>query len=114
MAEYHVHVHFVESRQGEMLDLLRRIEQKVTKEMASLQDIQDAVTQQTTVQGSVVTLLGILAADLKAAIANNNPTQLQAVLDTLNSNAQALAAAVVANTPAAPGGGGTPSVPATA
>ena len=114
MAEYHVHVHFVENRQGEVLDFLKRIEQKVTKEMASLQDIQDAVTQQTTVQGSVVTLLGILAADLKAAISNNNPAQMQAVLDTLNANAQALAAAVVANTPAANGGGGTPSVPATA
>jgi hypothetical protein len=73
--------------------------------MASLADIQAAVAAEQTVEASVVTLLGQLSADLQAALASNDPTAMQAVVDQLNQNAQSLAAAVTANTPAAPATG---------
>lgn len=87
---------------------LDRIERKLdlvlakeTKEMATIADIQAAVTAEKTVEDSVVTLLQTLSADLKAALAANDPAALQAVVDSINTNAAALAAAVTANTPAA-------------
>lgn len=69
--------------------------------MATLADIQAAVAAETTVEQSVITLLNTLSADLKAAIASNDPAAMQAVVDQLNTNAQTLAAAVTANTPVA-------------
>jgi hypothetical protein len=81
------------------LDLLIATE---TKTMATLADIAAAVTAQTTVVGSVVTLLQQLSAELKAAIANSaDPAALQALVDSINANATTLANAVTANTPAA-------------
>lgn len=69
--------------------------------MATLADIQTAVTNEQTVEASVITLLQTLSADLKAALAANDPAAIQAVVDSINTNAAALAAAVTANTPAA-------------
>lgn len=71
------------------------------KEMASIADLQAAVTAQKTVADSVVTLLTGIAAQLAAAIAANDPAQVQAVLDGLTANTAELQAAVTANTPAA-------------
>ena len=79
------------------LDLL--LKQEATL-MATVGDVQNAVTSETTVVGSVVTLLQQLSTMLKAAIASNDPAALQAVVDSINSNAQTLADAVTANTPA--------------
>lgn len=70
--------------------------------MATLTDIQAAVAAETTVEQSVITLLGTLSTDLQAAIAADDPAALQAVVDTITQNSAALAAAVTANTPAAP------------
>ncbi len=69
--------------------------------MATIADVQAAVTNETTVVGGVVTLLNQLSALLKAAIASNDPAALQAVVDSINANATTLANAVNANTPAA-------------
>lgn len=80
------------------LDLLLAKESKL---MATIADIQAAVTAEQTVEASVITLLQTLSADLKAALAANDPAALQAVVDSINTNAAALAAAVTANTPAA-------------
>lgn len=70
--------------------------------MATLQDIQAAVSAEQTVEQSAITLLQTLSADLKAALAANDPAAVQAVVNTIDQNTAALAAAITANTPAAP------------
>lgn len=71
------------------------------KEMAALDNLKTAVANDTTVDQSAITLLTGLKTALDAAIASNDPTQLQALSDQLGASQSALAAAVVANTPAA-------------
>ena len=75
--------------------------ERVESVMATLADIQAAVSAETTVEGSVITLLQTLSADLKAAIASNDPVAMQAVVSTIEANTLALSNAVAANTPAA-------------
>jgi hypothetical protein len=71
-------------------------------------DLQAAVASETTVEGSAITLLQSLSAQLTAALASSNPVAaVEAVVTTMNANQTALAAAVVANTPAAPAAGAT-------
>lgn len=70
--------------------------------MAAIDDLTAAVAADTTVDASAVTLLNQLKSLLDAAIASNDPTALQALSDQLGSNSALLAAAVTANTPAAP------------
>lgn len=84
-----------------ILGLLQTIVTKETAIMATIVDIQNAVAAEKTVEDSVVALLSQISAQLKAAIASNDPAALQAVVDSLNTNAASLSAAVVANTPAA-------------
>ena len=64
----------------------------------------DALTAQvaanTTVETSAVTLIQGLAAQIAAAA--NDPAKLTALTATLKTSADALAAAITANTPAAP------------
>lgn len=55
------------------------------------------VTEQSTVVASAVTLLQGLADQLNAA--KDDPEQLQAVIDQVSANSDALAGAVAANTP---------------
>lgn len=83
--------------------LLRQGEQTV----ADLSALKDAVTNQSTVIQSAVTLLGQLADELRNAA--DDPAAVQALADELSQNTDALAQAVAANTPAESeaGGGGT-------
>jgi hypothetical protein len=85
------------------------------REMATLQDIQDAVTNETNVEQAAATLLQELSNELKAAVAAGDPAKMQELADAINANASALAQAIVANTPASSSGpasgtagGGTP------
>ena len=55
-----------------------------------------------TVEQSAITLLNGLKAALDAAIVSNDPTALTALSDQLEASKLALAAAITANTPAAP------------
>jgi hypothetical protein len=65
--------------------------------------LQAAVTNETTVTASAVTLIQGIAAQLTAALAAGaDPVALAAMATQLNASAAALAAAVTANTPAAP------------
>jgi hypothetical protein len=57
------------------------------------------VTANTTVEGSAITLIQGLAAQLAA---NPTPAQVSALSSQLKTSADALAAAITANTPAAP------------
>lgn len=70
--------------------------------MAILDDLEAKVAAETTVEASAIKLLTELSAELKAAVASNDPTRIQAVITTLDANNAALAAAITANTPAAP------------
>ena len=71
--------------------------------MALLDNLAAEVTRQTTVDGSVVTLLNGLVAQLAklAAQPTVEPAALQALVDAVKANDDSLAAAVTANTPAA-------------
>lgn len=57
------------------------------------------VTANTTVEGSAATLIAAIAAQLAA---NPTPAQVSALASQLKTSGDALAAAVAANTPAAP------------
>lgn len=94
-----------------MIDLLESIDKKLTRTikdqgeiMASIEELQTEVTENTDLVGSVISLVNGLADQLEAAIAANDPAAIQAVADQMRSNNQALADAVAANTPAAPEG----------
>ena len=71
------------------------------KTMSALSDLQDAVTKQDSVIDSAVTLL----TGLKAALdkAGTDPAALKALSTDMGAKTQALADALVANTPAAEG-----------
>lgn len=74
--------------------------------MLDLTAIQTAVTNETTVEASAETLLTTLSAQIQTLITQSgntvDPAALQKIVDQLNSNASNLAAAVTANTTAAP------------
>lgn len=65
-----------------------------------LDDLTTEVTNATTVEQSAVTLIQGLAAQLAAA--GTDPVKLQALHDQLVASDATLAAAIAANTPAAP------------
>lgn len=90
-----------------MLGILERIESKLDAllERTSLVSNQlDTLTAQVavnaTTEQSAITLINGLASQITALA--NDPAALLALAATLNQNATALAAAVTANTPAAP------------
>lgn len=74
--------------------------------MIDLTALQTKVTAENTVIDSAVTLLNGLSAEIKTLItASSNtvdPIALQAIVDGIDAKTVALAAAVVANTPATP------------
>lgn len=72
------------------------LELKMSKEM---DDLTAAVARDTDVENSAITLLQGLKTQLDAA--GTDPAKLAALSTQLSSNADALAAAVAANTPAA-------------
>jgi len=76
------------------------LEGKEEDEMATLNDLQNEVTALTTVEESAEALISGLSAQLKAA--GTDPAAIQKVIDDLDAGKTALAAAVTANTPAAP------------
>lgn len=80
-------------------DLLIHIDRKVTKEMSDLAALTTEVENNASVDASAIVLLNGLSAQL--ALIANDPAAIQALVDELNSSSASLAAAVVANTPAA-------------
>ena len=79
------------------LDEILRGERKMSAELDALAA---QVEQNTTVEESAVTLIQGLAAQIAAAA--NDPAAIAALSAKLQSSATALAAAIAANTPAAP------------
>ena len=71
--------------------------------MSALESITKAVSENTSVIGSAMTLLKNIKAELDAAIhAGNNDPAIQALSDKLGSDDATLQAAIVANTPPTP------------
>lgn len=91
-------------RIADRLDRIERILLYIVRqgnsEMASLQDISNAVAAEKTVEDSVITLLGEISQKLDEAIKSNDPAAMQQIVDDLDAHRQALADAVTANTPA--------------
>jgi hypothetical protein len=91
--------------EGRVLAALSRIEARLgtlseLEELGmTLDEVLGKVTEQATVVGSAVTLLGDLKRMLDEAIASGDPLKIQAVSDAIGANTDALVAAVVANTP---------------
>ena len=82
-----------------ILNLLQTIVQKENKMTGELDALTAEVTANTDAEASAVILLGQLH-DLLVA-AGTDPAKLQALTDQLSTSKDALAAAIVANTPAA-------------
>lgn len=80
-----------------ILDAIAQLENKT---MAALDALEAAVARETTVINSAIILLQQLSAAITAA--GTDPVALKAITDNLNTNTDALAAAVLANTPADP------------
>lgn len=92
---------------GELLftELYAKIDQllaKVTHMAGELDALRAEVANNTTVVGSAVQLLQNLKKALDDAIASGDMSQVKALSDTLGANDQALAQAVVDNTPNPP------------
>jgi chromosome segregation ATPase len=83
----------------ELKDQLTRIEGKLNIMSAELDQLQVDVKKTTDVEDSAILLLQGLSTQIAAL--KNDPAALQALSASLNSKADELAAAVVANTPAA-------------
>ena len=69
---------------------------------AQLDSLRAQVERNTTVSESAITLLNGLKQQLDDAIASGDPNALQALSDQIGAETDKLAAAVTANTPAAP------------
>jgi hypothetical protein len=99
--EIHVHVHH---HDGASDDELRAVHSTLVevKEaiMGELDTLKTEVSETKTVMASAAALLSGLKAKLDEAIASGDPAALQALSDELNTETNALAAAVAANTPA--------------
>jgi hypothetical protein len=68
---------------------------------ADLDTLKASVQQTTDLEQSAITLITGLAEALRAAQAANDPAALQSIIDTMDTQAAALAQAISANTPAA-------------
>lgn len=98
----HHHEHLVELKRGQEVQtaLIRRILHKVGKAMASLDRLTAEVAETKTAIDSALTLISGLAEQIRQL----SPTQeaLDKFADDLDAKQQEIAAAVTANTPAAP------------
>jgi hypothetical protein len=99
---------------GQLSDVLRRLgatQQEVSALMSAIDDLEAKVAAQETVEQSAIALLTGIGQELKDALANNDQARIEALSAKIDGDTQNLAAAVSANTPAAPaadaGGTGT-------
>src|SRR5215472_8538113 len=100
MADTHVHVHIHTDDLTEVLTILRRLDQQGAAVMADLTTITASVQNITDVAQSCVAMLNQLGQAVRDA--GTDPVALQQLADQLDTQAQSMADAVVANTPAAP------------
>lgn len=94
----------------ELLASNTRLSEKADEVMATLADAMADVESETTVESGMIVLLTAVSDQLKAAQAANNPAAIQALIDHIDANKAAMAAAITANTPVTPSQ--IPDVPA--
>jgi len=106
--EVHVHLHITSeadeathNKIDQILNAVLTTKAEVTQMAGELDTLESDVTAQTDVIQSAVTLLSGLKAALDAAIASGDMSRVAAVNAQIESQTQALSAAVAANTPAA-------------
>jgi len=92
----------VAATQGAVFKILARLSKEGELIMVTLADIQTAVRNEKTVEDSMMVLLQSIAGQLQAALANNDTAAMQAIVDQLYANTQAMTDAVIANTQHAP------------
>jgi hypothetical protein len=81
--------------------LIYRLETFMATAAQALTDLTNAVTTETTLDQSVLTLIQNLLTQIQAAN-GVSPAAVEALVATMQANASGLAAAVTANTPAPP------------
>jgi peptidoglycan hydrolase CwlO-like protein len=91
--DWHIHVHFDDP-------ISSNIEKEIHHMSQQLDDLSAQVQATTDLEASAVTMIQGLASQISAL--KDDPAKLQALADSLKSGASALAAAIAANTPAAP------------
>lgn len=102
---FEVHIHDDRTTE-EKLDLILRLLGRVIRKENEMAGELDALTAQvarnTEVEASALVLIRGIAAQLAAAIASGDPIRLTSLSATLSASADALAAAILENTPAVP------------
>jgi hypothetical protein len=83
-----------------ILNRLASIQKKEERIMASLLDLEAAVTENTTLDGSIIELVNGLAVQIDAL--KTDPVKLAALATSLRASSAAISAAILANTPAEP------------
>jgi hypothetical protein len=94
------------ANQKTILAALGDLQQGESTTMLDLTALKTAVANEKTVEDSAIQLIQGIAAQLKALISQSgntvDPATLQTIVDSMTAEQSALAAAVAANTPAAP------------
>ena len=101
--DIHVYLHVKPDPEVTALlnDVLSRLDLMENNIMTAMDDLNSAVQRNTDAEASVITLLQGISQQLKDALAANDPAAIKAVIDKIDANTAAAAAAVVANTPVA-------------
>jgi hypothetical protein len=102
----------IEAKVDKVLTLLSLLITEGKKTMTVIDDLTAAVARETTVDSSIITLIQGLSARVAAA---TDMTQVAAIVTQINAQTDALAAAVIANTPVTQAAATTapPATPAT-
>jgi hypothetical protein len=95
-----VDLYLINKKLDLILAYCRSIIAKENQALTDFSSITSAITNEETVEGSVVTLLQQLSQQLQANA--NDPAQVQAIAQQITTDATNLAQAVQANTPADP------------
>jgi len=102
MARIDVYLHVADSTLSRIEQKLDLIIQKEIQMAGELDTLTAQVKANTDAEASAITLIEGLKTALDAAIASGNPAALTALSAQLSASKDALAAAILANTPAAP------------
>lgn len=97
---HHFPLSTAESKLDEILSRLKSIQRQETQMAKTLDDVKTQVAANTDTEQSAIQLLTQLH-DLLVA-AQGDPAKIDEIIASLSSSKEALAAAIVANTPAAP------------
>ena len=103
VSDIHVHLHVKPDHEvlARLDAVIKRLDLMESNIMTAMDDLNVAVQRNTDAESSVITLLNGISQQLKDALAANDPAAVKAVIDRIDANTAAAAAAVVANTPAA-------------